>query len=346
MATNTEALIKAYKDIQQRIIETIAYSRESGNVTFYQEQLLRQIEAELARLSQLTLPWANDTLPVAYSNGVQLAVDGLQALGVAASADGFALLHKRAVSLLIRNATADLTDSLEFVGRELTDIVRQAGLQAVAEKIGTGQTVKRAKNAIVSKLQQQGIAGIVDRAGRYIRLDAYAATVARSTTREATNTAMRNHMQLLGYDLVKMSSHATTCPVCAVLQGRVYSITGRTPGYPVLTRAFGSHANIHPNCRHVITPYIADLADDAAADREFSNKPFDIDPRSKAEIDRYNRDQTEKRQRRNDRDQFERYKLALGQDSPSTFASFRSIKIKDGERWQQLQLDYREARRQ
>jgi hypothetical protein len=165
-----------------------------------------------------------------------------------------------------------------------------------------------------------------------------------ATTREATNTATMNQLEYNGYDLVKMSSHATTCAVCAVYQGRVYSISGNTPFYPKLSIAFsGGHANIHPNCRHVVVPYIVALADDAEGDKAFSNRPFNIDNRSKAAIERYNNDQAEKRKIRADRQQWERYKLALGADAPKTLSGFRRMKAAGSERYINLKTDYREV---
>jgi hypothetical protein len=59
------------------------------------------------------------------------------------------------------------------------------------------------------------------------------------------------------YQIVKIGS---TCPLCAVYEGRVYSKSGTDPHYPPLARAFGkidpagsddlsnTFLNIHPNC--------------------------------------------------------------------------------------------------
>jgi hypothetical protein len=38
-----------------------------------------------------------------------------------------------------------------------------------------------------------------------------------------------------GYDLVEIPAANTTCGICAGIEGKVYSITGKTPGYPLLT---------------------------------------------------------------------------------------------------------------
>ena len=43
----------------------------------------------------------------------------------------------------------------------------------------------------------------------------------------------------------------------------------------------------------------------------------------------------------NDRKQYERYKMVLGEDAPKTFSGFRKMKTANGERWKFTQLDYR-----
>lgn len=338
-------LIRLYSKAQETLVKLIAEHEARGTLTMYEESLLEQVERKLERLRIESMKWAQQVIPKEYMQGI---------IGVAAALseqygievpgyNAFSRLHTRAIDILVRNTTEDLVDATNFVGRQIRDNIRQAGLETIAQKVATGSTVRQAKRNLVEKLVDQGLNGIRDKRGRMISLDAYAATVARSTTREATNTATINHLKALDYDLVKMSSHATTCPVCAVLQGRVYSLTGNTHGYPVLTRAFGSHANIHPNCRHVLTPYIPGLADDPEGDKAFSNRPFDIDPRSQKEIDRYNKQQNEKAKLRNDRNQYQRYRLALGEDAPKSFAGFRAMKRADSENWNNLVADYKSA---
>ncbi|MGF9714984.1 phage minor capsid protein [Paenibacillus naphthalenovorans] len=338
-----EALIKVYQEAQQRLINIIAYQEARGNVTWYQETLLRQVRIELAKLDAYSSKWVRDAINESYSLGAQEAVVGLQKLGLDVnSPETFARLHTAAIELIIANTSAMLMSGTAFVGRQIEDNIRQAGLQAIAQKLSTGATIKETSRLIKEKLIQNGINAIRDKRGRLISLDVYAATVARTTTREATNTATTNQLEYLGYDLVKMSSHATTCPVCAAYQGRVYSISGNTPGYPKLSIAFSSgHANIHPNCRHIIFPYVPELADDLEGDKAFSNLPFDIDERSKTEIQRYNKNQAEKRKLRMDKHQWEQYKLALGDKAPKTLAGFRRMKESNNERYNKLKEDYK-----
>jgi hypothetical protein len=107
-------------------------------------------------------------------------------------------------------------------------------------------------------MSDKGITTLVNKQGKAMNLDAYASTVARTTTREATNKGSLQAVQDVGGDLVKISQHFSSCPVCAVYEGRVYSISGKSKEYPPLDEAFsGGYSTIHPNCFVSGTPILA-----------------------------------------------------------------------------------------
>jgi hypothetical protein len=285
-------------------------------------------------------------LPSEYINGVNSVNRFLEGIGQPTSSyNQFAQLHNRAVSVLVQNATDDLINANNFVGRRYKDNIRQATIDAISQKISTGANIRDTRNDIMNRLISTNADGVRTRNGRLINLRSYAETVARSTTREATNTATLNHLTATGRDLVKMSNHNSSCGVCAPLEGRVYSISGKNKEYPPLTKAYsGTHANIHPNCRHVLVPYIESLADDPEGDKTFSNRPFNTDPRSQAEIDRYNNSQKVKAELNRDRRQWERYKTVMPNETPKTLSGFRNSKKSNSENFQKLQSNYRSIR--
>lgn len=338
-------LIDIYRRAQQELILIIAEKEARGNVTYYRRAILKQVNEELQKLDKQAREWAGEVIAKHYQKGIDEAMKSLKKSGIdidTVEPDSFAQIHKAAIEILAQNCFDQLHDANAFVGRMIDDTVRQASIEAAAQKFATGSTVKEMKKLLIQKLIEEGINGIKDKRGRMISLDAYAETVARSTTREATNKAVLNQVSAIGYDLVQMSRHSPTCPICAPLQGRVYSISGRDPRFPPLTKAYsGPYANIHPNCRHVLTPYIPELAHDLQSDIEFSNRPFDIDPRSQRQIEAYNNAQKKKAKLRNDRNQWARYRLALPNDTPKTFSAFRRMKMANSEKWQALQSDYR-----
>lgn len=70
--------------------------------------------------------------------------------------------------------------------------------------------------------------------GRNFNLRSYAELVARTRMRESQTEAVKESMKQFDEDLVEIPEHDNPCPECAQYQGQVYSISGRTPGYPLL----------------------------------------------------------------------------------------------------------------
>lgn len=335
-------LIDIYIKAQENLIKTIAEKEAKGSTAAYQKSLLKQVMQILQDLDNEAKKWSNDTIPDYYQQGIDDAIQGLKDLGQDVGSVNFNQIHQGAIQAIVNSCYGDLNNVNNYIGRHIQDTIRQAGIDAVTNKIATGQTVKECKQNIVNKFIDEGVNAIKDKRGRNISLNAYASTVARSTTREATNTATTNQLTGLGYDLVKMSSHLTTCPLCATYQGRVYSISGNSPDYPPLDTAFsGDYANIHPNCVHVISPYIPELDDNADSLKEFSNRSFDISEVDKKTIDDYNKQQADKRQLRDDRNQYQKYKSLLPDDVPKDFANFRKLKYNNSDKWTELKDNYR-----
>lgn len=358
---NTAALIETYRRAQQRIIEAILSSKSVA----FNAGMLRTINAELARLQGRTVRWVESQIPEAYREGMRSVNKAYEKAYRAAGEVGpknypteFSKINRRAIQLLVDNTKADFDNALGFVGRQIKDDLRQANLQAIADKLASGSTIDKTRKILAEKYASQGLAAIkYKRGGRdaFMSLDAYAGLVARSTTAEATNTACQKQVEEFGDDLVQMTTHANACPLCVSLEGRVYSISGKHPDYPALDLAYSDgYANIHPNCGHRLVPYIADLKtpEEIAEDKRISGRSFDIDKWSPAEraqaesnLKAYKLGQAKKRAIYTDRQQWERYKAELGPDNaPKSLSGFRSMKKADGDNWKELQSKYRASR--
>ena len=74
-----------------------------------------------------------------------------------------------------------------------------------------------------------------------------------SLNQYVSSTAQRIKSQ--GHDLVKISTHKTDCHFCKPWQGKILSITGKTPGYHTLEEAQASGL-FHEGCRHAMGLYI------------------------------------------------------------------------------------------
>lgn len=335
-------LAGVYRSAQESLIRLIATKEARGSVATYQKRILAQVERKLRELDRYAAEWVNSAVPVFYSAGWDSVHDALKRAGLAGVKPP---IDDRAVRILIDNTYMDLFEAHRYVGRAVNDMVRRAGLEAVTQKVVTGGTVKDAKDALIRSLTDRGITAIRDKRGREIRLDAYAEMVARTTTREATNQATIDQLQDLGYDLVRMSSHATACAVCIPLEGRVYSISGLDKRFPALSVAMPPpYMTVHPNCLHVLEPYIERLDDNVPETIRQSNRAFELSADEQKRVDAYKRHQDARRRMRQDRLQWERYRTVLPHDTPKTFSGFRRSKRSGSALWQRLESAYRAAR--
>lgn len=347
MAQPDDALIALYRDAYVELLERIAARSAAGRAVSYEAALLADIERILRQLDEGARAWIETQLPLAYQAGMAATLTQLTQMGLNPGTLRPSLvgIHRDAVAVLANNMLADLTEAHQLVGRRLQDVFRQAGIEAVARKVATGQTARQAKAQLQQALVDQGIVAFADSRGRQWRLDAYAEMVARTTTREATNLGRLNQGTELGYDLVEITTHSPTCDICAAYQGRVYSVSGRDRRYPALYETAFRHGfhSIHPNCGHVAVIYVEALADDPEGDRARSNAPF-VDNRSIRERNAYAAAQERRRRARADRLQWERYMAVLPNDTP-TLAGFRRMKRANSARYQELRALYREALR-
>ena len=129
---------------------------------------------------------------------------------------------------------------------------------ATAKALTGSSTVREAIAETSSGWAKSGVAGFRDAAGRNWSTEAYAQTIVRSNIRNVTTDTQMSRMNDYGLDLVEVSSHLGARPGCAPYQGKVYSLNGTTPGYPLLSEtSMGEPAGLFGiNCGHRMYPYI------------------------------------------------------------------------------------------
>lgn len=349
-----ENLVRLFLAARDQLIDTVINYRGVGTKV-YANTILKQLEKQLKRMERQSAYYVESVIPAEYQKGLDEVYGYFKRNNLMMSPPAaFAQLHGDMIYMVAREMQYQIGQGLEQAGRQVIryvedardDALRTAGLEATGEKLASGSTVRQMQQNLVNKLQSQGFMTVQYGSGKrayQVSLDAYAAMVARSTTREAGNLARETQLTANGYDLVRMTSHYPTCEICAQFQGRVYSISGNDKRFPPLSRAFSSgYRNIHPNCRHSVHPYVESLQsnEDLTADIARSNRPFE-DNRPDAERALYNKQQAQNRQIRQDRYQYERYRARLGDDAPKTFSAFRRLKKAGGEEWKLTQDKYK-----
>lgn len=341
-----EELIKLFTSAQIELIRLLQQTEPRGTVTRYRKELLNQVNKELALLQSRATPVMESLIQEAYVKGV-LSVNRRMGKKMKNTKEADILkelskTHRKTINVFIRNKLRDLNDTNYFIGRQIKDNIQKATQEAIGLKLSTNETLQECKKNILKNFSEQGITAIKTKNNRYIRMDAYAEMVARSTTREVTNTATILQVQELGYDLVKISEHPGACPICQKYQGRVYSISGKDLRFPRLDVVFSSgYANIHPNCRHTLEPYIPEF-NDVNKDIINSNRPFTEPDRNDRQVQTYYQIQREKAKLRQDRLQWEKYRTVLPDEAPRTLAGFRRMKAANSENYKELKRKYKE----
>ena len=148
---------------------------------------------------------------------------------------------------------------LEQVGQTYRDVVNRITADVLAGLRSPQQAIRVA----VKQLARKGLIALVDSRGRNWTLEGYVGMVIRTMSTKIANEMQEARFDEWGVDLVEVSSHLGARPLCAPYQGRIYSRTGRTPGYPNLytDTSYGEPAGLFGiNCRHVQYPYFPGIS--------------------------------------------------------------------------------------
>lgn len=209
-----------------------------------------EIRAILGALRELLNPNAGteagplwDLVRTAYRTGSDRALEGIGARGVEKSLGG---IHLDAARILFENAAAAFDNALDHVGRRADDVFRRVALQEITTSELSGRDRRATSGAIERNLRGRGIRAFTDSRGAAWKLSTYSELVARTTSREAHTTGTLNRLTSNGIDTVRWITGGgeKACEPCQSRHRKVYSITGATEGYPVLTEA----PPLHPNC--------------------------------------------------------------------------------------------------
>lgn len=266
-----EKLIQVFLKAETDIINEIGYLRSKGLVDYHAVAALERVQAILRKMENDSWEYAPKMIEKEFYVRVPEArkIEEPVEKHVEGYKNAFALTAEQTdvVQRLVMNLMGEITDAsmtvmstlqTALIGRVEPDIYRRVGLEQVAAQAASGRGVNKAVPQFVQQLIQEGVTAFVDKAGRNWSLHTYCTMVSRTTRRQAEVLAVLTADP--EQDLYKISSHGTTCAICAPYEGRVYSRSGTDPDFPPLAEAFGkvdangpdslanSWLNIHPNC--------------------------------------------------------------------------------------------------
>lgn len=367
-----EKLISIFLKAETAIINEIGRLRSQGLADYHAVAALERVQAILRKMESDSweyVPLMIEKMfyvrvPEARRMEGMTAAQNLMAYRNAAALTGeqHAVIDQLVSSLMgeITDATitAYATVQSALIGRIEPDVYRRIGLEQVALQQAAGRGTYKMLPGFVEQLRREGITAFVDKAGRNWSLHTYCAMVSRTASRQAEVLAVLTADP--EQDLYRISSHGTTCAICAPFEGRVYSKSGTNPDYPPLAAAFGKQdpagpdtlantwLNIHPNCLHSILPYSEAGRTDEEIQKikDFSNpkkNPLTRDPRTEKQINAYRKKEAARRHWLQNYRQWEDYRMTLGDKVPKTYQTFEKHKKADDEKYKNWQRLYREA---
>ena len=372
-----EKLVAIFLKAETDIINEIGRLRSQGLVDYHAVAALERVQAILRKMENDAWEYVPQMIEKQFYVRVpearkRLDVPETPAKHAAGYRNAAALTGEQMdiVQRLTQNLMGEITDATmtsmttlqsAILGRIQPDVYRRVGMEQVAAMQATGRGVSKMVPAFVEQLRREGVTAFIDKAGRRWSLHTYCSMVTRTTSRQAEIAAVLTADP--EHDLYKISSHNTTCKICAPFEGRVYSRSGTDPDFPPLASAFGkidrggpdtlanTWLNIHPNCLHVLIPWTpaGRTAEEIQKIKDFSNpkkNPFTLDPRSQKEREAYRKKEKAREEWLRMYRQWERYRMTLGDKVPKTYQTFERHKMADDDKYHSWERLYREANRE
>jgi hypothetical protein len=142
--------------------------------------------------------------------------------------------------------------------RQADDVYRQAVSRGVETVLTGSGTRIEGSQRVLNEFANRGVTGFVDKSGRSWSLRSYAEMATRTVSARARVDGTLNRFQQNGEDLVIVSSHAESCPICDPWEGRILSISGDDERYPSVSEA-EADGLFHANCTHNTTLWVEGL---------------------------------------------------------------------------------------
>lgn len=256
---------RIYADAERQMIGRVARRIERGiDTTDGQgwaerklaevQALNREIQGEISDLRKLD-PRIEQAVTDAYNAGADKSAAELIAAKLPDLNADMAFARGSAVRTLAA-ATVDALSSTHLrILRTAQDIYRQTIGEAASQVLTGTMTRRQAAQMALNRFADKGVTGFVDSAGRSWDMASYAEMAVRSTANQAANQGHSDKLEAAGYDLVIVSASTESCPLCNEWEGKVLSLTGRTPGYPTIDEAAAAGL-FHANCTHTTGIYL------------------------------------------------------------------------------------------
>lgn len=278
-----QALIDLYSSVYKKITTEMITATVAGKIQ--RARLMVRINHELEVMGVDVQDWIKKEIPRYYNDGAAIAIQDLRKLGLELSTATSAPINAAAIAALVDETSAAAFEAITGISRNVSNIISSTQRRALTLTIAEGKLTAETRKMLAAQLKEQlaesGIGAIKDKLGREWTFDRYSSMLVRTQGVEARNMGLANKMVQYGYDLVQVSNHGTKHLACRKWEGKILSITGKTPGYPTLAQA-KAEGLFHPNCKHAINVINESLAKKTKA---YDNPYLKLSPEEQRQAD-------------------------------------------------------------
>jgi len=278
-----EVYFQAFERVSKRII--------SGGAAESDAELLAAINKELKKLDKYNKDFVDKVIPNVYGKNRKNVVQYLKELGVDVTENKrFRSIHSGAVEELQQRLMENMNEGINQIHKNAVANVKGITKQASLLHTAGASTELEAVKVSVTKIINSGINKVRYKNGAMVDVTKYVEMAVRTNVDSAINKSTENQQLEFGLDLIQISYHSTSCPICSPYQNRIYSISGNSEEYPSINVInngnYAEYGVIHPNCRHRAIPYIPQYDGNEKKNKIKSNKPFE-DNRTEYSKERY-----------------------------------------------------------
>jgi len=272
LAILDKRLLKVEKSIDKKI-QLLMRTNETSNV-FY-SSLQKQILKDYKEAELIYKKWNELAIPKQYNKNIAAQIRKVKSRkyfkpNIKLNTKKFLNkdVNKQTIASIIAESTATYVTALDAGRKDVFRLIHTTKQTKIAEKrinqlvsegvFEKGSSYGAKKNLLkeFEKVVDGGYIKIIDKNGnpRRYKLKTYADLVARTKMAEAQSLGTMNTALAYGTDLIQVSSHNTTTPICLPYEGKIFSLTGATKDFPIIDVL----TPFHPNCLHRITVVFAE----------------------------------------------------------------------------------------
>jgi len=241
--------VKAYKRIRKELENSAGtlYRRDRAKA------ILSSLNKTIKTLDKETKAFIKKEVPAIYftmakKTKSELIIDGVKV-------QAFSKIHKKAIDEISKAANVKFAESMAALKKNVVQEIALAKKTRIKirDEIAAGEILGKPRDLIARDVKKQikktGVTALIDRGGRNWKLDNYAKMLSSemmaTTARKAiTNTGSEN-----GLDLYEITSHGAK-DACRFHEAEIFSLTGKTAGFPTLSELEASGEIFHVGCRH------------------------------------------------------------------------------------------------